>query len=119
MNRKWTEIDSYFQEGYGTIEPVFKNRNGQEWTKMDSHFQEGYETFEPETKWTKWTEWTRNGQSFSGGIRTLLKNMESEYSSGVNRSRHFGAGTIVASQLKRTLRQNVFCTINCQKQNPP
>ena len=47
MDRKWTEMDSHFQEGYNAVEPNLFYRNGQEWTKMDSHFQEGYDAIEP------------------------------------------------------------------------
>ena len=41
MDRKWTEMDSHFQEGYETFEP---EQNGQKWTKIDNHFQGGTQT---------------------------------------------------------------------------
>ena len=116
MDRKWTEMDSHFQEGYNAVEPNLFYRNGQEWTKMDSHFQEGYDAIEPQKNGQKWTRMDKNGQLYSGGIRTLLKKTESGNISCVNRSRHFETGTLIASQLRRMLRKNIFVQKICPQQ---
>ena len=54
----------------------------------------------------KWTTIFRRGTN-------SFEKMKSENISGVNRSRHFGTGTSVASQLKRMLRQSMFEQFLC------